>query len=111
MPRLIVEASWGLCRVYGYSGDLARALPAATEGIDIATAAGDEWIASLVRVSLGAGLTMAGRYEAARSIIVENQMPIGVATCDVGIGQALRKQDNYEEALANLDKARLVPTF
>lgn len=65
VPRLIVEASWGLCRVYGYSGDLARALPAATEGIDIATAAGDEWIASLVRVSLGAGLTMAGRYEAA----------------------------------------------
>jgi ATP/maltotriose-dependent transcriptional regulator MalT/DNA-binding SARP family transcriptional activator len=65
VPRLIVEASWGLCRVYGYSGDLARALPAATEGIDIATAAGDEWIASLVRVSMGAGLTMAGRYEAA----------------------------------------------
>ena len=65
VPRLMVEASWGLCRVYGYSGDLARALPAATEGIDIATAAGDEWIASLVRVSLGAGLTMAGRYEAA----------------------------------------------
>jgi ATP/maltotriose-dependent transcriptional regulator MalT/DNA-binding SARP family transcriptional activator len=65
VPRLIVEASWGLCRVYGYSGDLAHALPAATEGIDIATAAGDEWIASLLRVSMGAGLTMAGRYEAA----------------------------------------------
>ena len=65
VPRLIVEASWGLCRVYGYGGDLAHALPAATEGIDIATAAGDEWIASLVRVSMGAGLTMAGRYEAA----------------------------------------------
>ena len=65
VPRLIVEASWGLCRVYGYGGDLAHALPAATEGIDIATAAGDEWIASLVRVSMGAGLTLAGRYEAA----------------------------------------------
>ncbi len=65
VPRLIVEASWGLCRVYGYSGDLAHALPVATEGIDIATAAGDEWIASLVRVSMGAGLTLAGRYEAA----------------------------------------------
>ena len=65
VSRLMVEASWGLCRVYGYSGDLARALPVATEGIDIAAAAGDEWIASLVRVSMGAGLALAGRYELA----------------------------------------------
>ncbi|MBX7251967.1 MAG: hypothetical protein K1X50_08285 [Candidatus Promineofilum sp.] len=65
VPRLIVEASWGLCRVYGYAGDLVRAEAAATQGIDIATAAGDEWIASLVRVSMGAGLVLAERYEAA----------------------------------------------
>ena len=65
VSRLMVEASWGLCRAYGYAGDLARALPAASEGIEIATAAGDEWIASLVRVSMGAGLALAGRYEAA----------------------------------------------
>ncbi len=67
VPRLMVEASWGLCRVYGYSGDLARALQAAGEGIDIAQSAGDEWIASLTRVAMGAGLAMAGRYEEALS--------------------------------------------
>ncbi len=65
VPRLVVEASWGLCRAYGYSGDLMRAEAAAAQGLEIATAAGDEWIASLVRVSMGAGLVLAGRYEAA----------------------------------------------
>ena len=63
--RLVVEASWGLCRVHGYSGDLAHAIATADEGIEIANAAGDEWIASLVRVSMGAGLALAGRYEGA----------------------------------------------
>mgnify|MGYP001232229857 FL=1 len=65
VPRLIVEASWGLCRAYGYAGDLSRALAAAAEGLEIATAAGDEWIASLVRIAMGAGLAMAGQDEAA----------------------------------------------
>lgn len=65
VPRLMVEASWGLCRVYGYSGDLSRALQTATEGIEIARAAGDEWVASMARVAMGAGLAMAGRYEEA----------------------------------------------
>jgi len=44
---------------------LPQALQAATEGIEIARAAGDEWIASLVRASMGAGLALAGRDELA----------------------------------------------
>ncbi len=63
VPRLSVEAGWGLARVHGYSGDLTQALQAATEGIEIARAAGDEWVASMTRVALGAGLGLAGRYE------------------------------------------------
>jgi LuxR family transcriptional regulator, maltose regulon positive regulatory protein len=63
--RLRVEASWGLCRSYGYQGDLTQALAAAQEGLEIAKSAGDEWIASLIRLSYGASLTLAGRYEAA----------------------------------------------
>jgi ATP/maltotriose-dependent transcriptional regulator MalT/DNA-binding SARP family transcriptional activator len=65
VPRLMVEACWGLCRVYGYGGHLSPALQAANEGIDIAKSAGDEWIASLTRTSIGAGLALAGRYEEA----------------------------------------------
>ena len=67
VPRLSVEASWGLSRVYGYSGDLSRALQTGTRGIEIAQAAGDEWVASMIRVALGAGLGMAGRYEEAQT--------------------------------------------
>jgi LuxR family transcriptional regulator, maltose regulon positive regulatory protein len=63
--RLRVEASWGLCRSYGYQGDLTQALVAAQEGLEIATSAGDEWIASLIRLSYGASLTLERRYETA----------------------------------------------
>lgn len=65
VPRLMVEAGWGLCRVHGYDGDLPQALRTAEEGITIAQAAGDEWIASLTRTAMGAGLALAGRYEEA----------------------------------------------
>lgn len=67
VPRLMVEASWGLCRVYGYGGNLSQALQSATTGTEIAQAAGDEWVASLTRVAMGAGLAMAARYEEALS--------------------------------------------
>jgi LuxR family transcriptional regulator, maltose regulon positive regulatory protein len=65
VPRLSVEANWGLCRAYGYHGDLQRAQRHAREAIDIAAEAGDEWIASLTRLSMGASLMLAARYEAA----------------------------------------------
>ncbi len=67
IPRLRVEAFWGLCRAYGYQGHLARAREVAEEGIRIAGEAGDEWIASLVRLAMGAGLAMAGLGEDARA--------------------------------------------
>ena len=65
VPRLSVEANWGLCRAYGYRGDLQVAQRHAQAAIDIAAEAGDEWIASLTRLTMGASLMMASRYEAA----------------------------------------------
>ncbi|HEU0293679.1 MAG TPA: BTAD domain-containing putative transcriptional regulator [Anaerolineales bacterium] len=65
VPRLRVESGWGLCRSYGYAGDLTRALTHAQESIEIAAQAGDEWIASLIRLTMGASLTLAERYESA----------------------------------------------
>ncbi len=65
VARLRVEAYWGLCRAYGFKGDLAGALEVAKKGIEIATEAGDEWIASLIRLAMGASLALAGRGEAA----------------------------------------------
>jgi DNA-binding SARP family transcriptional activator len=65
IPRLGIEANWGLCRAYGYQGDLAKAQELAHKGIEIATQYGDEWIASLIRLALGASFTLAARYESA----------------------------------------------
>jgi DNA-binding SARP family transcriptional activator len=61
----MVEARWGLCRVYGQSNKLAQAMESANEAIEIDRAAGDEWIASLTRTTMGAALVQAGRYEQA----------------------------------------------
>ncbi len=64
-PRLRVEALWGLVRVHGYQGNLDEALSMARKGIRIATQAGDEWIASLTRLALGASYILAGEYDQA----------------------------------------------
>jgi ATP/maltotriose-dependent transcriptional regulator MalT/DNA-binding SARP family transcriptional activator len=62
IPRLRVEAYWGLCRIAGLVGDMEEALRFAQEGITIASRAGDEWISSLIRLSMGASYTLAYRY-------------------------------------------------
>ncbi|MEJ2709994.1 MAG: BTAD domain-containing putative transcriptional regulator [Anaerolineales bacterium] len=86
VPRLLVEAYWGLCRVSGYQGDLAQATQFAQEGLEIANQAGDEWIASLVRLSLGASLVLYARYEAAQHWLERAAM--GFEECSDPFGRA-----------------------
>jgi len=63
--RVWVEPLWGLCRAYGYVGDLRSAEQNARRALEIADQAGDEWIGDLVRVTLGASFTLAGQCQAA----------------------------------------------
>lgn len=86
VPRLLVEADWGLCRAYGYRGDLQRAQRHAQEAIDIAVEAGDEWIASLTRLTMGASLMMAARYEAAETWL--NRAVLGFEECSDSFGRS-----------------------
>lgn len=86
VPRLSVEANWGLCRAYGYRGDLQRAQAHAQQAIDIAAEAGDEWIASLTRVTMGASLMLAARYEAAEGWI--NRAMRGFEECSDSFGRS-----------------------
>jgi ATP/maltotriose-dependent transcriptional regulator MalT/DNA-binding SARP family transcriptional activator len=65
--RTQVEPLWGLCRAYGYSGDLPKAERFAGEALEIATRAGDEWIYHLVQGTLGASCVLSGQWEQARS--------------------------------------------
>jgi LuxR family transcriptional regulator, maltose regulon positive regulatory protein len=65
VPRVSLEPLWGLCRAYGYSGNVEVAESNAQRAIEISRTAGDEWIGHLVRVTMGAVLAMDGRYTAA----------------------------------------------
>ena len=82
--RLRVEADWGLCRAYGYRGDLVAAQSYAREAIEIATQAGDEWVASLPHLAMGASLTLAARYEEAGEWL--NQAVMGFQECSDPFG-------------------------
>lgn len=86
VPRLRVESGWGLCRSYGYSGDLTRALTHAQESIEIAVLAGDEWIASLIRTNTGASLMLAGQYESAEGWL--GRAVTGFQECSDPFGQS-----------------------
>lgn len=85
VPRLLVEANWGLCRVSGYQGDLPLAQAHAQQAIDIASLAGDEWIASLTRLTMGASLMLASRYEAAEEWL--NRAVLGFQECSDPFGK------------------------
>ncbi|MBN2043958.1 MAG: hypothetical protein JW757_02960 [Anaerolineales bacterium] len=65
VARLRVEAFWGLTRVNGYQGKLDEALSVAEIGCGIANQAGDEWIASHIRMSLGTSYLLEGKLDQA----------------------------------------------
>jgi DNA-binding SARP family transcriptional activator len=101
VPRLLVETYWGLCRVAGYQGDLSQATQVAQEGIEIATQYGDEWIASLLRLSIGASLTLAARYEAAHDWLERSSLgfqecsdPFGLTTARLWLCLSGYHQEN-----------------
>lgn len=71
VPRLKVEASWGLTQAYGFSGDLKTAQRLAEEGLALAQAAGDEWVAACINLALGASFALAGDLETAVARITQ----------------------------------------
>lgn len=85
VPRLLVEANWGLCRASGYQGDLTLAQTHAQQAIEIANQAGDEWIASLTRLTMGASLMLSSRYEAAEEWL--NRAVLGFQECSDPFGK------------------------
>jgi LuxR family maltose regulon positive regulatory protein len=86
IPRLRVEAFWGLCRAAGFQGFLDEAVSFANNGIEIANQAGDEWIASLIRLALGASFGLAGEHESAAEWL--NQAVRGFEECSDPLGMA-----------------------
>jgi LuxR family maltose regulon positive regulatory protein len=71
VPRLKVEAFWGLCRAYGYSGQVPAAEAAAAQGMVIAQQTGDEWVTALIRLAMAGSYVLAGRPDEAAPLLVE----------------------------------------
>ena len=74
IPRLKVEAYWGLCQAHGFPGDLEEAQQVANSGLALANAAGDEWVAACIRTSLGASYALAQEVEKAIPILTQAQL-------------------------------------
>lgn len=90
VPRLKVEAHWGLCQTYGFPGDLENAHLTAQKGLEIARAAGDEWVMAGIYTTLGASYAQAQQTETAEDWLFQAQ-------------QAYREcGDTYGEALSQL---------
>lgn len=89
VPRLKVEASWGLCQAHGFRGDLETALQIANQGIEIARMAGDEWIEAGIRVVMGAAYVLAKKYEEAGSWLA--QAITGFRECSDPYGETVAR--------------------
>ena len=75
LPRLRVEALWGLTQVHGFQGRVATALESAETAIKIARAAGDQWIAACIELTLGASLVLADHPDRARTALANAAPP------------------------------------
>jgi LuxR family transcriptional regulator, maltose regulon positive regulatory protein len=112
VARLRVEANWGLCRFYGYRGELDHANTCAQEAVTVAEQAGDEWIGSLVQVTMGASLNLAGEYAAAEDWLnrayrgfQESSDPFGRVASHLWLAYSLFKQKKkarLEQVLAGM---------
>lgn len=86
--RLRVEANWGLCRAFGYMGDLASAQKAAEQGIEIARQAGDEWITAHIRLAMGASFALANQCESALPWLAEAEAGFRECSDTFGVSAA-----------------------
>jgi LuxR family maltose regulon positive regulatory protein len=85
VPRLKVEAFWGLCRAYGASGNLPAAEAAAAQGMAIAQQTGDEWVTALIRLAMAGSYVLAGRPDDASPLLAETAA--GFRECNDAFGE------------------------
>ena len=85
VPRLKVEAYWGMCQAHGFLGDAQTALTYAQEGIALARLYGDEWVEMNIRVTMGATYTLLGMVQEANEWLA--QAALGFHDCSDIFGE------------------------
>ncbi len=84
VQRTHVEAHWGLCRAYGFHGDLPAAEEAAALGVEIGRRAGDPWAVAMIELMLGASFVLAGRHAEATEILTRAAVAFRDCSDDYG---------------------------
>lgn len=105
VTRLLVEPYWGLCQIYGFQGDLLQAQQAASRGIEIVQADGDEWVESCLRVTMGAAFALAGEHAPAAAWLAQAQS--GFSACSDVFGETAARLWQCYLWLQRDDEARL----
>jgi DNA-binding SARP family transcriptional activator len=85
VPRLKIEAFWGLCQAHGFPGDHKTALSYAQEGIALARLHGDEWVEMNIRLAMGATYTLLGLPQEANEWLA--QAVVGFHDCSDLFGE------------------------
>ena len=65
--RVQVEPLWGLCRFYGYQGNITEAKRYANQAIEIAETSGDYWFVALLSTTMGTSYALAGERDTAET--------------------------------------------
>jgi len=89
VPRIKIEAYWGLCQAYGFRGELKKARQVADLGISMAQSHGDEWIEALLRVTMGAAYYLDGQNDEAITWLT--QANTGFIECGDSHGQSVAR--------------------
>ena len=84
--RVKVEPLWGLCRFYGYQGNIAQARMFAEQAIEIAESSGDHWFVALLNTTMGTSFALAGQPAEAETWL--NRSWVGFETVRDTFGQA-----------------------
>lgn len=87
VPRLKPELFWGMVQAYGFQGDLETAESVAQQGIDILQKAGDEWVESFIKLTMGAAYVLNGKFDTA--LVWLNQAGNSFKECSEPFGECL----------------------
>ncbi len=107
--RVQVEPLWGLCRFYGYQGNLAQAKIYADQAIDIAQTSGDLWFVALLNTSMGTAFTLEGKPDKAEEWL-QNGLERFIQAGDI-FGEATTRCAQVLNSWLNGLKSEAVQTF
>ena len=110
--RIHAEPLWGMCRALGYTNQIEEAKQMAGKSLQIVKNAGDQWMGSLIQLSIGAGAVQCNEYDVAQGYLIEAEAtaikvkdPLVVCVARLWLAIKAWKQGFANTAFGYLEKA------